>query len=651
MHPPRGDKEAGHILLLAAAGLMALLTMAAFTVDFGQWYNISNRAQRAADAASLAAVAELNRVEGTGASRASAEAAAVATAESVARQNGFDVADGRISVSTAFSTSGANDVVRVLVGEDDVPLFFASLVTDEMSVARDASAIMGDCQATCDGDVVIPPPLGAMVDTDAGGDGYIAVRAGHYLFNVFHHTNGNVLQCTDLQTNAECNPPGVNYPVAPYPTMSTNYTPKIVPFEDRVYFVVQQPTAVGLGCWDSSTHARCAGFTSGPVPFAPYKKNGSNNGGARVDGPELVGNRLFAYGDDNRMYCFDPAAAALCPGYPRATGLAGVHDMELDSNQEGFAGGVETAGVQFDMLVHPANQKIYTVIGNTPDNKAWVGCFDTTTAAACTDWPTAGVAVNAGRRLLFFKYPTNGTLLTPDGVCARTGKLGGGEGSGHQCFDLTGGATTLTLPFAFSSGWGEQEATAPTTGGHLFTYFPDRSGDRARCWDWTAAGLCAISPSNWSGTAEYGYWWDGGGCMIGLGHDGRVWSFRVDDGQLPCEGNSAGQGVLEACTCGDGVTQVWTALTLSPTTDLSNFSTFVVTVTRPDGTVFTQVDLVGAESTVIDLSALNQELPPPAYLIINAHAITIDGEGDGAWFTTDGPAVTMLGGSQATLIE
>ena len=137
MTPTKAEGDSGHILLLAAAGLLCLLTMAAFTVDFGQWYNISNRAQRAADAASLAAVAELNRVEATGASRATAEAAARTAAQTVARQNGFDTADGRITVSTSFSTAGANDVARVLIGEDNVPLFFASLVTDNMDVARE----------------------------------------------------------------------------------------------------------------------------------------------------------------------------------------------------------------------------------------------------------------------------------------------------------------------------------------------------------------------------------------------------------------------------------------------------------------------------------------------------------------------------------
>ena len=510
---------------------------------------------------------------------------------------------------------------------------------------------MGDCQATCDGDVVIPPPLGVMVDTDAGGDGYMAVRANNYLFNVYHHTSGNVLQCTDLLTNDECNPPGVNYPVAPYPSMTTNYTPKIVPNGGKVYFIVQQPTQVGLGCWDSDIHALCAGFSSGPVVFANYKKNGSNNGGARVDGPELVGDRLFAYGDDNRMYCFNLQTNALCTGYPRATGLAGVHDMALAKNLDGFPGGVDANGVQFDMLVHPQTHKIYTVLGDTPDGNAWMGCFDPATGSACSDWPTTGVAVAGGRRLLFFRYPTNGTMSTPNGICARAGKLGGGEGSGHQCFTLTGATSTFTLPYAFSNNWGEQEATGTTSAGHLVTYFPNRGDDRAECWDWTLGAACAVSPSNWSGTSDYGYWWDGGGCVLGLGHAGRVWSFKVDDGQMPCEGNSTGQGVLEACSCADGLHTVWTAIALSPETDLTDFTSFVVTVSRPDGSVFTQVDMLASGDTVIDLSALNQESPPPAYLTIVAHAVAVDGGGSGAWFTTNGPAVTMIGGSQATLIE
>lgn len=647
------DREHGHILVIAAVGLLCLLVMAAFTVDVGNWYNKANKAQRAADAAALAAVTELNNYESEGYSRTEAETAGRAAAVAAAKQNGFDTANTRVTVNTSFAVNGASDQATVTVTEANVPLFFAGVVMKNVSIGRDAAAVMGDCQATCQGEIKIPPPLGTMIDTGTGGDGYMAVRAGNYLWNLFHHTSNNYLQCTDLLTNRECAPTGVNYPVMPYAATQTNYTPKLAAYGTRVYFIVQGATTVGLGCWDSDTHAKCNGFSS-PVQLAAYKKNGSNNGVTRIDGPEVVGDRLYAYGDDNRMYCYDLDANALCWGYPRQTGLYGVRSMTLKTASEGIAGGVNNSGVQFDMLVHPNNRKIYTVIGPTTDGSSWVGCYDTAwwNLGPCTDWPTNGVSVDKGRRLLFFRYGTNGDMSSPTGVCARGGKLGGDDGTGHTCWSMTGtNPTTIpNLPWTFN-GFGEQEATAPRTDGHLVTYFPDRAADKARCWDWNTGAACSIALSNWSGTDEYGYWWDGGGCIIGLGHAGRVWSFRVDDGLRPCEGNSAGGGILEACLCSDGATRVWTALTVSSDTDLTNFSAFRVTIKRPDGTTYIVVDLVTAPSPIIDLSPLNSEVPFPDYLTITAQAITLNGQATDAWFETGGPAVTMLGGSRATLIE
>ena len=373
----------------------------------------------------------------------------------------------------------------------------------------------------------------------------------------------------------------------------------------------------------------------------------------RIDGPELVGTKLYMYGDDNQMYCYDLTTQALCTGYPRNTGLYGVRDLELDRLADGPTGGYKVSGVQFDMLSHPTNGKIYTVLGPTaaePDLGRLLGHHHRGGVQRLADHRGDGRAHG----------PTHPVLPLPDRHADPQhaerhlrpgGKLGGDDGSGHNCWTFAGAAVTQTLPWSVRRRGGEQDATAPTTDGHLFTYFPDNGGDEAHCYDWTTGAACAIAASNWNGTADYAYWYDGGGCIIGLGHDGRVWSFKVDTGQLPCEGNAAGQGVLHACTCADGTTLVWTALTVTEDTDLSDFLVFEVTVKRPDGTIFAVVDFADNPSPIIDLTPLNSEVPMPTYLNITAHAVTVSGNAADAWFTTDGPAVTMLGGSRATLIE
>jgi Flp pilus assembly protein TadG len=644
----RDDASAdiGHILIITAVMMFGLLIMAAFSVDVGQWYDTANRSQRAADNASLAAVKELVVTEQATGSRATAEAAAQAAAESVAAQNGFDVAEPGISVTTTFRQVGGSEVADVVVNDSDVPTFFAGVVLSDMQISRDAEAIMAGCEAVCGGDIEIPPPLGLFIDADAQGDGYQAERVGDYFFNIFHHQSGDVLQCTDVVLNDTCAPGGDTdlYPAEPYQNVDTNYTPKLEAFGDKVYWIAQHDPKTRLGCWDSTTHAKCTGFSIG-VELAPYRPNKSGNQNSRINGPDLVNGRLYAYGDDNRMYCYDPTLDVICAGYPANTSLAGAHDMELEKDDEGFDGGVKTDGMQFDTVVH-ADGRIWHSIGPTDGDEAtWIGCWNTNTAAPCAGWTDVGTDEYLG--FLYFTWDTAGNV---DGVCARGGKEGGDKPP--ECFTLTGADTPSVVPWDFKD-FGEQSATAIRSNGDRITFFPDKGDEEARCWNWTTQSECGYSTANWSSTNEYSYTWDGGigGCVVGLGHSGRVWSFRVDDGQAPCEGNSTGQGVISACTCADSGVQEWTSLSLSPDTDLSDFASFLVSIRRPDGSLFTMVDLVAQGSGIIDLSPLNTESPVVTTLTITATAITIDGETDTAWFGTDGPVLVQNGGTKPTLLS
>lgn len=642
-------QDVGHVLVLTAVMMMGLLIMAAFSIDVGQWYDTANRSQRAADNASLAAVKALVTTEQATGDRVAAEAAAQSAAEAVAAQNGFDVSDPGISVTTTFSTLGVSELAEVVVNDDDIPTFFAGVVLSDMAISRDAEAVMAGCESDCGGDIAIPPPLATFIDADVSGDGYQAERAGNYFFNVFHHTDGDVLQCTDVILGDTCAPGGDTnvYPVEPYPAFGqkTNYTPKVEPVGDKVYWIVQHKDdpITGLGCWDSEIHATCAGFAS-PLTWAPYQANGSGNQNSRINGPDLVNGRLFGYGDDNRMYCYDTVLEAVCSGYPKNTSLAGTHDMELDNEDDGVAAGVKTDGMQFDTAVHP-DGRIWHLIGPTlDDGVSWIGCWDPSTDAACAGWTDAGTTEQ--QNFLYFTYDTSNNV---NGICARGGKEGNDKPP--ECFDSTGASVASDLPWHFK-GWGEQSATALTSDNETVTFFPNIGEGEAACWNWNTQSDCNYSESNWEGTKEYSYTWDGGqgGCVIGLGHNGRMWSFKVDDGQAPCGGNSTGQGIISACSCVDSGILEWTSLALSGDSDLSDFKEFKVKILRPDGSKFIEVNLVN-DGAVIDLSPLNSESPVPTTLTIIATAKTHDDEVDTAWFGTDGPVLVQSSGSNPTLVS
>ena len=192
------------------------------------------------------------------------------------------------------------------------------------------------------------------------------------------------------------------------------------------------------------------------MQLAPYDQNSEEDSRTRFHGPELVGSRLFMYGDDNSMHCYDTATAAWCPGYPLNTALAGVHDMPLAGAT--FADGVDSDdGQQFDMLTLP-DGRIFTTL--TPaDGATWIGCWNTATAGPCGGWPLTSTA--DGRPWLFAHYDTFGNI---NGVCARGGNRGGDEvGQGHECFAFDGTSLGSPLPFNFetsgSNKAGQQSAT------------------------------------------------------------------------------------------------------------------------------------------------------------------------------------------------
>ena len=636
--------DVGFVLVQVTLALTVLLIAAAFALDLGLWFNVGTHAQRAADAASLAAVSELTTVEAATGDRFAAEAAAIDLAEQIAAQNGFDPGEPDVTIAVNFALGAlGGDEVEVTITQDNLTMLLSNLVLDSVDARRAATAALNHCAAECAPKTVLPPGLNSLVDAGTGGDGYAPTIAGTKIFNIFHHSDDETLVCTDMITEDLCVVGGDSnfYPVEPYSGMLTNYTPKLAAIDKRVYFVVQEDDTVGLGCWDGDTHGRCVGFVS-PWLIANYDVNPDKNGRTRVDGPDVVGTRLFMYGDDNGMYCYDTAIAGSCAGYPKNTALAGIHDAVPDA-PPGFAGGIDNDQIQFDQELAPDN-KIYLSLDEVP-GATWVHCWDPGTNTACAGFGSVSTA--SQRPFLFVTFDANGNY---NGVCAMAGK-GGGDGTGHECWGLNGNPRGALMPFSFSKDTGEQPAWAVTTAGHTRTFFPDRKNNEALCWDWTSGAQCSIATSNWSDTAEYAYISDGDLCIYGLGHKGLLWSFSVDDGQFPCPAGGSASTTLQPCTCGDGVTTIWTTLVLTPDTDLDLFDTFVVTITYPDDTVFFTGDLAGGATTAIDLRSLNDEAPPPLYMNLRISGYVTEGQESVIFDTGNTPGVALLPGILPVLID
>src|SRR6266853_3606800 len=147
--PPRHDREAGVTILLVAAALVAIIAMAALSIDIVTLYLANAEAQRSADAAALAAarILSISGMTGdpanTGKNWQLACAAATQVAKSVgqlSQQNTVGGGAGTVTVSypnnsdTATCSGGGptaafgvNPLVTVQVQRTDLPTFFARI--------------------------------------------------------------------------------------------------------------------------------------------------------------------------------------------------------------------------------------------------------------------------------------------------------------------------------------------------------------------------------------------------------------------------------------------------------------------------------------------------------------------------------------------
>ncbi len=111
----RQRNERGYIAVMSALLLTVLVSLSAFAVDVGHWYLMSQRAQKAADAAALAGVTKLP----------GSQTNAYALAQQYSKNNGFDDADADVVVTPSRGTNATQ--LRVDV-DRTVDNFFGSLL-------------------------------------------------------------------------------------------------------------------------------------------------------------------------------------------------------------------------------------------------------------------------------------------------------------------------------------------------------------------------------------------------------------------------------------------------------------------------------------------------------------------------------------------
>ena len=324
------------------------------------------------------------------------------------------------------------------------------------------------------------PGPAAFQSTNAGGDGYEALFVGSLIYNVHHHTSGNVLDCHD-RTGVRC----AGYPTSvsgiagqPFGTdgqpLTTAQSADASVVGTKIYYPagVIGSTTVGVACADVATRTSC-GFTA-----LGTGTSSQGTGGTWILGGATVGSKYYLAGVRGEIFCFDTTTRAACPGNP----LTNVADPGSGNLAYPYYHLQAWDGRYLFGVFHRANLRGDLL------------CIDTTTNTNCPGFPK----VDYGHTASTSSY---GTVLVPilsasgavTGICGATGATN--TQHPYTCFDLAGNpvatpfSTTQTANTAVN--WdnfgsiaviGLRVYFAESTAGGVATY---------TCWDYSTSSACA----------------------------------------------------------------------------------------------------------------------------------------------------------------
>lgn len=497
----------------------------------------------------------------------------------------------------------------------------------------------------------IPPPITSMSTAGTSGDGYAPIVVGTRAYLLHHHTGGNNIACIDLLTQNLC---------AGYPKAAGTYLTQMpgvpVVVGGKLWFRVND-AKLGLTCFDPSTATVCGrhDFVDRPA-FIWYNKVD------RGSQPVVYGDRIFMVADDHRIYCYDPLASAVCPGYPKTTVLTGLAPTipAVAPAGTGWAGQARDVGL-IDVGLH--GSRLYASLatdwvgdfnkGGEPvagDRQGFLHCIELTTGAACVGWSAPITITPTGTD--FWAFPIvfrKNNLGDRTGVC-----LGSRLSLTCTGFDKTG---TSTVPTP-DGMWGVNKlhANSYIVGSLLEAEGQTRTyhhrvwhSNSFICWDWVAMAACTGAGFDANGVKSnvapgangaYGYTTTGT-CAWGASDNKVLYAFDTATGNLGCSTQTLQLAVRPADFYCDGKPHpiTWDRVKLrdvdlaanvefkSISARVRNTDTGVVVVgpvnlLGTDGTI----DLSGVTSTVGELSlelavgtvgtkAWDDGVPPKAELL------------------------------------
>lgn len=416
------------------------------------------------------------------------------------------------------------------------------------------------------------------VQTSTSGDGWVPIPYKGKVYNIFHHTGTSAatMSCVDQATAATCpnfpayiddstgvplsttatatNQLGTSYYVHTYLNQSNG----------KLYFAAQKATTAGVQCINLDTLLSCgyvALYAENSLSATAYA---STFAGLEEAGGKLYGVRYVndAHSDTNpaQVYCFDTATSAACSGYAYNIGQPlGTNALKMTD----LATGDAVRGIPYRVPTKITGTKLYSVINyNSYATTTYsasqkslgsrVTCFDTTTNATCTNWPSAGVHFRGTNT----QNDEVTTLFTdqnaPNSIICAIGDINyvaPGTPFAQFAGECYSPATSAVVPLPTGL------PAAVTSAGGIVVFddtiqigtrmlIPNAAASRIACYDWATSSICSGFPANgahnWSSvnggnTKDYGYAYDADTqCMWGLGDAGVLWSFSSRDFTSNC---------------------------------------------------------------------------------------------------------------------
>lgn len=349
-----------------------------------------------------------------------------------------------------------------------------------------------------------------------GGDGYDVFMDEAYtkIFNVWHHSSPNQIDCHSLFTGARC----TGYPIAMPNNLGTN---------DRSTGIV-----VGSKVWVA------AGYGSNPgggfacflvagglcnTSFVSLTTNVYTGAYSNVGNMERIGQYLFTQNfKDGKVLCLDTVTEAACSQMP-----TGGFDLGTSYTQS-----------------YPSN---LLVIGNklfSNDGRGLVGCLNATTWARCSGWSTPW---STSRVYHVFALPNaNGDVVA---VCAFDVSSAGCVNFDKTPYTTPASLNTSRAAFplsniAIGSAVGGYESTPRTAGTRLYwvnmVWDNSQSGGIITCWDAAlnsgAGGTCSFSGQSSISDESYALTIDpqNADCLWTNDNNGNIESFDAVTGNAGC---------------------------------------------------------------------------------------------------------------------